>query len=94
MSDELEKLTAKREALIEFLDSPVHLIYVRATQAQIEFEAERILDDPTTTEKEYLELRAQRRLLKSSRTFFEDAVSTLNEEIEKLVLDEQQKDTQ
>lgn len=94
MSDELEKLTAKREALIEFLDSPVHQIYVRATQAQIDLEAERILDDPVTTTQEYLELRAQRRLLKSSLTFFEDAVSTLSEKIEELVLDEQQKDTQ
>lgn len=94
MSDELDKLTAKREAIIGFLDSNVHQIYVRATQAQIDFEAEQILDDPMTTENEFIELRAQRRLLKSSLTFFEDTVSTLSKQIEELVLKEQQKDTQ
>lgn len=97
MSEKLKKLQAKRDAVMAFVGSPVHTLFVKSTQAQIDLEANSILEDPVDSLGliiNFLELKAQRRLLQSNLSYFEDAVSTLNGEIEELILAEQPNDTQ
>lgn len=85
--DERTKLIRRHELLLDFLGSEIHILYVKSTQAQIDFEQARILDDPTTTSEEWLELRAQRRILQANLTFFEDIISTLENQIQEILPD-------
>lgn len=91
----IEERKRLESALVEFqafLGSVVHREYVAATQADLASIETRILEDEIESLPHLftlLDLRAQRRVLNSSLTSFEDTVANLEARIRQMKSDEE-----
>jgi Mg2+ and Co2+ transporter CorA len=93
MSQELANLQTLHKEVIAFKSSKVYALFMESTQTDLSVIEERILDDELTGDKDLynlLNLRGQRMVLKSNLSLFEDAIGTLANRIEQMILDEEQ----
>lgn len=93
MSQELKDLQVLRKELSGFTKSKVHALFLKETSADLEAVEQRILEDDITSVEDLftlLDVRGQRRVLRSNLSLFEDAVATLDNRIEQMILDEEQ----
>lgn len=96
MSQELANLKELRKETAAFLSSKVFALFQKSTQDDLKVVEERILDDEIVDVKDVIELldmRGQRRVLKANLSLFGDAIVTLDNRIEQMILDEEQPST-
>jgi len=97
MSQELRNLEELKAEVIAFKSSRVYNLFLKETQTDLSLVEERILDDELSGDKDLytlLGLRGERRVLRANLQLFEDAVVTLTNRIEELILAEQPTTTQ
>lgn len=96
MIEERKRLEAMLVEFRGFLGSPVHREYKAATASDLAAIEARILEDDITSLPDFLtllDLRAQRRVLKSALTSFEDTAVTLDARIAEMKRNEDTKTT-
>ena len=93
MTPEIERTQKLRDEVRAFIGSPLHKMFLTSTENDLSFVNEQLLDSPVEDLKAAFllaELKGKRQVLLSNVTLFEDAVATLDNRIEELILGEEQ----